>query len=136
MKRTCETCYGTGVTVSYSALDRIVALLLHAGEDSLARPADFIDGERRLVRRHKGGPLDRFVPSRPLESAGIGDPGSSLHELCTALAGRAPDHLFGYDGIDRAAVMQKLIQVAGLPGDWGVCPACGRKQIDAASTKV
>lgn len=125
----CENCDGRSVLPEHTALERIVQLIMVAGEDSLCRPPDY-QGHPTLVLNGR-----RRWPHPYLIEAGINDPGASFHQLSNGLAGRDPEFM-GYDAVGRWAAMKKILQVAGLPEDWGVCPVCKGEGMDPAVTEV
>lgn len=121
----CAACGGSGQTASLKAFERIVQLLMVAGEDSAKRPEDFKpNGRAQTIAIPPGNPHKRLYPHPYLIEAGIDDPGTILHELTTGLAGRAP-RIFGHDSCDRWGATKKIIKAAGLPEDWGYCKDCG-----------
>jgi len=96
----CPDCEN-GVTRSGAALERLVNLILLAGADSLT---------------------GRIHPY--LQAAGIEDVGTTMHEVSTGLAGRAPHEFIGHDAIDRWAATKAILKAAGLPEDWTQCRTC------------
>lgn len=120
----CADCDGLGSTASAKALERIVSLLMIAGEDSLKRPAGFIPQGRCIeTPTYPGSPHKRLYPHPYLIEAGVTDPGDNLHELTKGLAGREPSFL-GHDACDRWSAARKIIAAAGLPDEWGTCKTC------------
>lgn len=101
----CEFCGGTGETMAHRRLGDIVSLLMLSGYDARR-------GTCHPYFQHYGyfGSAGKVC-------------GSDMVELTTALAGRSPD-LLGHDCCDRWSAMKKILQVAGLPEDWGECKDC------------
>lgn len=111
----CEACGGRGSTKSSLALERIVHLMIVAGEDSFSGPRP-----------------GRTWPHPWITEAGIEHPGDNFHELTTALAGRSPAGRLGHDAIDRWSIQKKIVEAAGLPENWGWCKICDGEGTDPA----
>lgn len=75
-------------------------------------------GEYHADARHPGHPYLDAVPFRPTRL-----PKANAAELTAGLAGRPP-RAFGHDAIDGWSATKAIIKAAGLPEDWGTCPAC------------
>ena len=104
-----------GATIEYQYLEKLVFLLLMAG-DSQRRGAE--------DRRHPYfDALDELIGLK-------GCPNASMAELTGGLAERPPS-VFGHDVMDRHKAVKKIIKAAGLPKDWGNCPTCkGHEEIE------
>lgn len=111
--RKCPDC-SNGCTASYRALEKVVNLLLIAGEDSL--------------RDKKPHPW--------LVQADILDVGTTLHQLTAGLAGRPPRGFIGHDAMDRWTAVAKIIKAAGLPKKWGWCATCKGSAQDPADAET
>ncbi len=123
--RRCESCDGSGTTASYKVLERLIQLLMIAGEDSKHRPSDF-NPRRELpinIPTYPGSPYNRLYPHPYLIEAGINDPGSDLHDLTAKLAGRKTGP-FGHDCCDKWSAFRKILKAAGLSKRWGRCKPC------------
>lgn len=107
----CAMCKGRGTTNDYEWVDALAQYILLLG------------GERRDAYYAEHFPLRR---SRAL-------PGAQFREFSAGLAGRPSDGLLGHDSIDRWRTTKKLIAAAGLPENWGHCPACAGEGTDPAS---
>jgi hypothetical protein len=118
--RRCSACDGSGTDASRRALERIVRLILLAGEESRATAAD-------LERYRQQG---RLFPHPYLCTEGLwltarADLGTTLHEISAGLAGREPSH-FGHDCCDAYTALKAVIKAAGHdPETWGICKVCG-----------
>lgn len=51
-------------------------------------------------------------------------PKENIREVTDVLAGRPYRRPFGHDAIDRWHASKAIIQAAGLPEDWHLCPVC------------
>jgi len=102
----CPVCKGSGSTVAATRLSDLVRLLLLSGSDAARK------------RCHP------YFNDMPLHESVGKVCGREMLELTTGLAGRAPSPCLGHDAIDSWSAEKKIIQAAGLPEDWGTCPAC------------
>jgi hypothetical protein len=96
----CPACDGQGVTKAAQALDRLVGLIMLAGENSLR------------------GYLHPW-----LNNIGLPVPSPDFAELTTGLAGRKMSPL-GHDAIDRLTAVEKIMKAAELKKSWGTCLPC------------
>lgn len=99
-RSSCATCGGDGMT-SHGRYLRQIAHMISMG-------GSYPDGH----------PFMRFAHSGPMA------PGPRWAELSGGLAGREPRPPFGHDGIDDYSIGLALLTAAGLPKEWGWCPAC------------
>lgn len=131
----CSACNGTGETPSMTALSRLVSTLMLAGTDSLERTPN---GRPGFLPNYPGAPAAHahHWPHPCLRDAGVDDPGTTMHELTTGLAGRPPSRPFGHDSCDRWAATRKIIAAAGLPEKWGWCAACDGECVDPSVKEV
>jgi hypothetical protein len=106
----CPACDGMGTTADFEYLRRLVSLILLAGSDGVRKDGKgrhpYFDDLDRLIGMPKGNPTP------------------ALGLLTGGLAGRAPDRIFGHDGLDEHHAVRIIVQAAGMPEDWGNCPAC------------
>ena len=129
--RKCPDCKN-GNTQSYAALERLVRILMIAGEDSVIRPKDYVPNGRQQTM--PWGSHERNFPHPYLLEAGIDEPGTELHELTGGLAGRPPRVPFGHDSSDSWSACKAIIKAAGLdPEVWGICPTCKGNAEDPAT---
>jgi hypothetical protein len=132
--RKCSEC-DAGYSAEYRALERIVHLLLIAGEDSQRRPADFVPSGRCVnIPTYTGSPHNRLYPHPYLIEAGVADPGRELWKVTNALADRGPGVL-GYDCIATWNACEKVLIAAGMTDEearkrWGRCEHCGGDAVD------
>ncbi len=101
----CAACGGAGETTSRQRLGDLVSLLMLSGTD-VNRWAC----HPHLVEAHLFYTHGKLC-------------GSDMAELTSALAGRKPSSL-GHCSIDKHSATLKIIAAAGLPEEWGMCPAC------------
>lgn len=129
----CPNCE-SGCTPEKRAVEKIVRLLLIAGDDSRIRPKDFKYEYPKMQLPIMVG--NRYWPHPYLVDAGVTDTGEKMHELSTGLAGREPTFM-GHDAIDAYSATKKVIAAAGLdPETWGICPVCEGSAEDPASKKA
>lgn len=122
----CPHCQGQSTTAAYRAVERLVRILMCAGDDSRKRPQDFNPKAQSLpmnIPTYPGSPYNRLFPHPYLLEAGIDDPGVELHELTQGLAGRESSFL-GHDSIDNWSAMKKILAAAGMKKKWGICTHC------------
>lgn len=109
----CPDC-NNGVTPARERLSDLVNLLMISGSDSLK-------GENHPYFGYMvNGVYGRW-----------GNPSKDMIDLTEGLAGRKKDG-FGHDAIDRWTAEKKIIEVAGLTEDWGICPTCKGEGMDPA----
>lgn len=101
----CKTCNGSGETIAYQRLSDLISLLMLSGEDA---------------QRGKCHPHFFNAPLYHTEGKVCGP---DMAELTEGLAGRGMS-MFGHDCCDRWSAAKKIIQAAGLPESWGICPDC------------
>lgn len=103
--RHCPHCKH-GTTTGRSRLEDLVSLLMLSGTDA------------RSGRAHP------YLYDAPLYStSGHEAPSRDLGDLTAGLAGREPSSM-GHDACDRYSAVKKIIAVAGMSEDWGICPSC------------
>lgn len=111
--RACPHCTH-GVTSARARLEDLVSLIMLSGEDA---------------QRGKAHPYFYDMPLH--NTSGRTPPSKDMAELTAGLAGREPGWM-GHDACDRWSAQKKIIEAAGLPEKWGVCPHCDGEAIDPA----
>lgn len=109
----CQLCRGSGYTPARAWLERLVTLILIAGEHGA-----------------RGGELHPYL-SNLLNRPDARPPSRDMADLTRGLAGRM-DEVLGHDALDRWNATAKIVSAAGLdPLTWGICPACGGEGYEA-----
>lgn len=118
---TCPDCDGHGCTSAAEWVGDIAHLLLMLDDDRIAQ--------------QRGRPIHPWLEQIPLHPGTR--PSADIAELGTGLAGRESRPPFGHDAIDRWHATAAIIKAAGLPEDWGHCPACkGDGQVGTAEQRA
>lgn len=104
----------TGVTPARARLNETLNLILMAADD--------------VARRKRGRDLHPYLDGPPFSH--IPRPSEDILELTRGLVGDSG--MFGYDSLAEWRLTGKVIELAGLPEDWGYCPFCnGRGWVEA-----
>jgi len=102
---TCTACNGTGNTIASQRLDDLISLLLLSATDAVQ------------------GKCHPYLREAHLYNTQGKTCGKDMVELTVGLTSRAPSYL-GHDSTDKYAAKKKIIAVAGLSGEWGLCLEC------------
>ena len=101
----CAACGGSGETVAAQRVGDLMSLVMLSGDDAA---------------RNKCHP---YLQEAPLYNTRGKICGADMVALTNGLAGQKHPPL-GYCSSDRWSAKKKLVAAAGLPEDWGICPAC------------
>jgi hypothetical protein len=101
----CTACNGAGETTAKQRVGDLVSLLMLSGTDAIR------------------GACHPYLQETPLYNTQGKTCGKDMAEFTASLAGRTPSS-FGHDSCDKWTAKKKIIAAAGLPENWGICPAC------------
>lgn len=127
----CTVCDGAGWTAAHRWLSSIAGLLGQLGEDV---PRQFQQGDRGTMHpyldRLQNRPTTRWNMDTPHIMPATIRPTADILDFLTAFTGLPADKFTGFLANPDHDIVRAMIRHAGLPENWGWCPACDGKGTD------